>query len=1288
MTTWISQGPDPILGGGNVFVDGKGQVGALAAVVPHPTNADILWVGAINGGIWKTTNATAATPIWTTTTDNASSLSITSLDIDPANLNNLVAGIGRRSSLSSVGGALTGLLITTDGGTTWTPPAGNASLQGYNIYGVAIRGNTILAAARDQRDVNGELIGNGALWRSADAGNTFTQVNVFGLTERGYTDIAADPTNPNRFYVAARAVANSTVPGVFVTSDGGATWQQTAAIPELTDATTNVKLSVGSNGQVYVGVVNRGLAAVYRSADQGTNWTAMNVPTTTEGPNVVGIHPGGQGSLHFSIVADSTNDRIVYVGGDAQPQLNNDFPNSIGALSYTGRLFRGILNADNTTTWTAITSNFADPDGAGPLLGTAPHADSRDMAFDANGNLLEVDDGGIYRRTAPQTNTGLWQSMMGVSTSSGLRTTEFHSIEWDARSKSILGGAQDNGVAAGRAQANQPWNEVAGGDGGQVEIDDRSPGQNSIWYYSSQKLGNFAYREVSPTGNVVSTVYPTLVVKTANRPTLRDYERVDSPFYTPIKLNAVNPTWLIILGSKGVYESQGERATDNNAETQTIILTDLSDRRINNADNQNVRRDNDDGAIAYGGRRNGVANPYVLYVGTARSREEGGQEGALYQRTTQDGRLNQLTQFPSQSPVRDIALDPNNWHNAYALTASNLYRTTDAGITWTDITGDLAAAGKLVAGSFRSVEYVAGGQDGVMVSGLGGVFSLQAPNTTNAFTWSRLGTGLPNLIGFEIDYDADDDVLVVGTLGRGAWILQQVRSVFGGTSPTPPAPPATGGTPNLTVSDAGAAENVDPNNAEPQSPDDEVADESNNINEDEILPTLTFVISLDRPSDMPVTVTVNTRDGTAIAGQDYVAIVNQQVTFEPGQTLAEVFVDLINGNDAESNESLFLDVTGAINATVIDGEGQGSIYDDDTILPEPTLGFDTQNNIFTINGEPEQSITGTFTLTQNNSSFRNEVGFFVVDDQNQVFDVETGEPIGPNSPSYITSALLGGVVLFSTLPDAGTLGLTNLARQAELFGGDRLVFYLVSNGTTDEVIRGQVPTSQVLLANASSRLRGLQVTNPSTGNFTLSWEDTPGGGDRDFNDVVLSFRLETTPVSVEKSLQGIVEAELVDLFQVDLNNDGNADTRVTASFQVTSEAAFKNTVGFYRVDNDEGLIGTLAPGGAGYAQAALQRRVLEFDRSGTAPITITGESLGLLAPFIIANGTVQEFLAQNVSNSSTGNVLAYFPFVEANPDQVDHIRLLGDNAFGFEDILGGGDRDYNDIVFKAQFVGV
>ncbi len=64
-------------------------------------------------------------------------------------------------------------------------------------------------------------------------------------------------------------------------------------------------------------------------------------------------------------------------------------------------------------------------------------------------------------------------------------------------------------------------------------------------------------------------------------------------------------------------------------------------------------------------------------------------------------------------------------------------------------------------------------------------------------------------------------------------------------------------------------------------------------------------------------------------------------------------------------------------------------------------------------------------------------------------------------------------------------------------------------------------------------------------------------------------------------------------------------------------------------------------------------------------------------PFLVADGT---------PNEDFTNI--YFPFLDANPQGVDHVRLLGDNTFAFEDTAGGGDLDYNDLVFRVNLTNV
>ena len=77
---WVEQGPGPILNAQDEGLTNNPVAGAINAIVP--ISADIVFVGTVNGGVWKTSNATAATPTWTPLTDiQLPALSINSLAV-------------------------------------------------------------------------------------------------------------------------------------------------------------------------------------------------------------------------------------------------------------------------------------------------------------------------------------------------------------------------------------------------------------------------------------------------------------------------------------------------------------------------------------------------------------------------------------------------------------------------------------------------------------------------------------------------------------------------------------------------------------------------------------------------------------------------------------------------------------------------------------------------------------------------------------------------------------------------------------------------------------------------------------------------------------------------------------------------------------------------------------------------------------------------------------------------------------------------------------------------------
>ncbi len=89
---------------------------------------------------------------------------------------------------------------------------------------------------------------------------------------------------------------------------------------------------------------------------------------------------------------------------------------------------------------------------------------------------------------------------------------------------------------------------------------------------------------------------------------------------------------------------------------------------------------------------------------------------------------------------------------------------------------------------------------------------------------------------------------------------------------------------------------------------------------------------------------------------------------------------------------------------------------------------------------------------------------------------------------------------------------------------------------------------------------------------------------------------------------------------------------------------------------------------------------MTVNNQGTATYNGNFTPGSIFAPFLIVNGRPEVLLDSNANNDPA----VYFPFLGANSDKVDHIRMLGNNIFGFEDLPNGGDLDYNDIIVKVD----
>lgn len=241
-------------------------------------------------------------------------------------------------------------------------------------------------------------------------------------------------------------------------------------------------------------------------------------------------------------------------------------------------------------------------------------------------------------------------------------------------------------------------------------------------------------------------------------------------------------------------------------------------------------------------------------------------------------------------------------------------------------------------------------------------------------------------------------------------------------------------------------------------------------------------------------------------------------------------------------------------------------------------------------------------------------------------------------------------------------------RILEFAPGSQIGFAVIKDGTADDIKAGK--SKEIIFSTRNNFISNITNTG---------WEINVEG----FN---LKVGTTNKTPALGTGLQNGNQGEVIDLRGI--------TGQVDATFSMYREAAFNNQVYFYRIDNADGLVGGVNPNNSrSYIDAALNNLVrgannqpikLEVANQATSTVTTRVDAGSIIAPFIVVNGTLEQLTDSNPNNDPK----VYFPFLGANPNRVDHLRLLGDNTFGFEDLPNGGDRDYNDIIIKVNLAPV
>jgi hypothetical protein len=502
---WTSIGPSSLSAG--VLYSGR-----ITAIAGDPTNANILYIAAAGGGVWKTINGGGT---WAPLTDATPTAFMGALAVAPSNPQVVYAGTGEAnlgpSKLAIARDNIyygLGVLKSTDGGATWVM-AGAAPFYRRTISRIVVdpTNANVVYVAVGAVAYNG-LPGNTGIWKSVDGGATWVDTTLGISTTAAFSDLAIDPTNNLVLYAAVGNPYGDLANGIYKSVDGGNTWGLLFNYPHgSTDVRVGrITLAVAKTAPqiVYAAVEADGLGgsalgsllAMGKSGDGGASWVQLvNTPN----------YMVGFGDYNTTLAVDPTNANIVYAAGQAGPDT----------------LIRSL---DGGNTWGDIDVG---------VNGQGPHVDHHAAAFDALGRFLDGNDGGIWRLDNPSPGGLQWTDLNG-----NLGTLQLTGIALHPTNPNIAyGGAQDNGTE--EFNNNAVWGIVQGGDGGFVHVDPTIP----TTVYHTFFYGGPGFLERSDDGGATWTGMTSGI--DTNDP---------AHFYPPYVLDPLNPSRLL-LGTNRVYET-------------------------------------------------------------------------------------------------------------------------------------------------------------------------------------------------------------------------------------------------------------------------------------------------------------------------------------------------------------------------------------------------------------------------------------------------------------------------------------------------------------------------------------------------------------------------------------------------------------------------------------------------------------------------------------------------------------------------------------------------------------
>ena len=278
-SSWSSFGPHQTYSPGAVV---RAYHTNIYAFDVADSDANTLYAGGENSGVWKTTNKGLT---WTSVGDNFPNESTTAIEIHPTDANTVYACSNRY------------VHKTTNGGSTWTT-SHNATNLGIDDIQIHKTNPNILVIG-----------GDNGMRRTTDGGATLNTswATVSGMST-WISDIEVNPTVNDEWY-CLRKNTMSNLMEFYKSTDAGATWSVRSMgwVTDITDAGGRMCVTPANDSRIYVFLLGaNNTPIILRSDNKGETWTVLT--TTLGGMN------NGQGYFDLSIAASHTNADWVFAG--------------------------------------------------------------------------------------------------------------------------------------------------------------------------------------------------------------------------------------------------------------------------------------------------------------------------------------------------------------------------------------------------------------------------------------------------------------------------------------------------------------------------------------------------------------------------------------------------------------------------------------------------------------------------------------------------------------------------------------------------------------------------------------------------------------------------------------------------------------------------------------------------------------------------------------------------------------------------------------------------------------